>query len=299
MTSRVYCWVIPDRPRPMSDERERTPVESVYDGSRRPAMREAWRELRLYREVVWSFAVRGVRVRYKQAALGIGWAVLQPLAFLTIFILFFGRVVKVSGGGGATYAAFAISALVPWQFVSSGVSFGANALINDADLMRKVYFPRESPVLGAVLSVVPDLGIGLLLVLAAAPFTGAHLSWTLVFLPMLAAAIALPTLAAALPLGAMNVYYRDFRYLLPFGIQLWLFASPIAYPISEISAPLRPWYALVNPIVGPLEGFRRILAVGTTPDWGLLGISTASGVVLLLAGYRWFKSLERDFADVV
>lgn len=283
----------------MSDEHQRTPVESVYDGARRPSLVHAWRELSLYREVVWSFAVRGVRVRYKQAALGVGWAVLQPLAFLTIFILFFGRVVKVSGGGGATYAAFAISALVPWQFVASGVSFGANALVNDADLLRKVYFPRESPVLGAVLSVVPDLGIGLILVLLASPFTHAHFSWTLVFLPILCLAIAIPTLAASLPLGAMNVYYRDFRYLLPFGIQLWLFASPIAYPVSEISPRLRPWYALVNPIVGPLEGFRRVLAVGTTPDWGLLGISVASGTVLLFAGYRWFKSLERDFADVV
>jgi len=283
----------------MSDEHQRTPVESVYDGARRPSLVHAWRELSVYREVVWSFAVRGVRVRYKQAALGVGWAVLQPLAFLTIFILFFGRVVKVSGGGGATYAAFAISALVPWQFVASGVSFGANALVNDADLLRKVYFPRESPVLGAVLSVVPDLGIGLILVLLASPFTHAHFSWTLVFLPILCLAIAIPTLAASLPLGAMNVYYRDFRYLLPFGIQLWLFASPIAYPVSEISPRLRPWYALVNPIVGPLEGFRRVLAVGTTPDWGLLAISVASGTVLLFAGYRWFKSLERDFADVV
>jgi lipopolysaccharide transport system permease protein len=283
----------------MSDEHQRTPVESVYDGARRPSLANAWRELSSYREVVWSFAVRGVRVRYKQAALGVGWAVLQPLAFLTIFILFFGRVVKVSGGGGATYAAFAISALVPWQFVASGVSFGANALVNDADLLRKVYFPRESPVLGAVLSVVPDLGIGLILVLLAAPFTHAHFSWTLVFLPILCLAIAIPTLAASLPLGAMNVYYRDFRYLLPFGIQLWLFASPIAYPVSEISPRLRPWYALVNPIVGPLEGFRRVLAVGTTPDWSLLAISVASGTVLLFAGYRWFKSLERDFADVV
>ena len=127
----------------MSDEQHRTPAESVYDGARRPSLIGAWRELGLYREVVWSFAARSIRVRYKQAALGIGWAVLQPLAFLTIFVLFFGRVVKVSGGGGATYAAFAISALVPWQLVASGVSFGANALVNDADLLRKVYFPSE------------------------------------------------------------------------------------------------------------------------------------------------------------
>jgi lipopolysaccharide transport system permease protein len=274
------------------------PVESVFDGKNPPKLRVAFRELVVYREVVWSFAVRGISVRYKQSALGVGWAVLQPLAFLAVFILFFGRVVKVSGGG-ASYAAFAISALVPWQFISSGISFGANALVNDADILRKVYFPREAPIFGAVLSIIPDLGIGLLLVLLATPFTGAHLTWTLIFIPLLCLILLIIPLAASLPLGAMNVYYRDFRYLLPFALQLGLFASPVAYPVTRISPGLRPWYALINPAVGPLEGFRRVLAVGTTPDWGLLGISSASALVALLIGYKWFKSLEREFADVV
>lgn len=287
----------PDRGQ-MTTPTPQTPIESVFDGKKRPTLIAAWRELVLYKEVVWSFAVRGVRVRYKQAALGVGWAVLQPLAFLTIFILFFGRVVKVSGGG-TSYAAFALSALVPWQFIASGISFGANALVNDADLLRKVYFPREAPIFGAVLSVIPDLGIGLILVLLATPFTGAHLTWTLVFVPLLCVVLAIIPLAASLPLGAMNVYYRDFRYLLPFALQLGLFASPVAYPVTRVAPNLRPWYALINPAVGPLEGFRRVLAVGTTPDWGLLGISTASALVLLLVGYKWFKSLEREFADVV
>lgn len=273
-------------------------VESVFDGKNPPKLSVALRELVVYREVVWSFAVRGISVRYKQSALGVGWALLQPLAFLAVFILFFGRVANVSGGG-ASYAAFALSALVPWQFISSGISFGANALVNDADILRKVYFPREVPIFGAVLSVIPDLGIGLLLVLLATPFTGAHLTWTLIFVPLLCLILIIIPLAASLPLGAMNVYYRDFRYLLPFGLQLALFASPIAYPVTRISPSLRPWYALINPAVGPLEGFRRVLAVGTTPDWGLLGISTASALVLLLVGYKWFKSLEREFADVV
>jgi lipopolysaccharide transport system permease protein len=162
-----------------------------------------------------------------------------------------------------------------------------------------VYFPRESPVLGAIGSYLPDLGIGLALVLLAAPFTDAHLDWTLVFIPLLVLALMLPAVAIAVPVSGLSVYYRDFKYALPFAIQVWLFASPVAYPVTVVDPSWRWLYALANPVVGPLEGFRRVLAIGTTPDWGLLGLSALSALVLLVVGFRVFKRLESGFADVI
>jgi len=258
------------------------------------------REAATYRECVWAFAVRNLRVRYAQAALGIGWAVVQPLAFLGVFVVFFGGIAGLSGGGaGVGYAAFAIAALVPWQFVSSSVSFGGDALIANAELVRKVYFPREAPVLGTIGSYLPDFVIGLVLVLALAPITGAEIGWQVVYVPVLFVAILIPAVGVAIPLAGLAVYYRDFKYALPTGVQLWFFASPVVYPVTVVSPEWRWLYALLNPVVGQLEGFRRVLAEGASPDWGLLGISVASSIVILAVGLRLFKRLEGEFADVI
>jgi lipopolysaccharide transport system permease protein len=278
---------------------ERAVHEFAFDGTNRVSLVRATRELWAYRETVWSFGVRSFRVRYKQAVLGVAWAILQPLAFLGVFLLLFGGIAGVSGGDGASYAAFAISALVPWQFVSSSVQFGGDALIQDAGIVRKVYFPREAPVLGALGSYIPDFIIGLVLVLLAAPITNADLTINLVFVPLLFVALLLPALAVTIPIAGLAVYYRDFKYALPFAIQVWLFASPVAYPVTVVEPDLRWLYALVNPVVGALEGFRRVLAVGEAPDWGLLGCSTFTSIILLLVGFRIFKKLEREFADVI
>jgi lipopolysaccharide transport system permease protein len=283
----------------MTDVAHHEPEEFAFGADLRVSPGRVLRELVAYRECVWSFASRSLRVRYKQAALGLAWAVLQPLVFLGVFILLFNGIGNVQGGGGASYSAFALAALIPWQFVSSGVAFGGDALIQDSGLLRKVYFPREAPVLGAILSYVPDFLIGLTILLLATPLTGAHLDWELIFVPLLFVTIALPAMAIALPVAALAVYFRDFKYALPFAVQVWLFASPVAYPVTEVDHSWRWVYALVNPVVGPLDSFRRVLAVGESPDWGLLGISVASSIVLLAIGYRIFKRLEREFADVV
>lgn len=269
----------------------------VAEGSGPAPTRTSLSQLVSYRETVWAFASRGVRVRYKQSALGAVWAVAEPLAFLAVFVVFFGRVARISGGG-VPYAAFALSALVPWHFASSAITFGANALVADASLLRKVWFPRAAPVLGAIGSWLPDLAIGLVLLAVMAPLTGAHIGVTAVWALLLAASVVLPVVAVTVPLAALSVYYRDFRHALPFAMQLWLLASPVAYPLTRVPPGWRVPYALANPLVGPLEGFRRVLAAGLGPDWGLLLASTASSVVLLVAGYRVFSHLERDFADV-
>lgn len=272
--------------------------ELVIEGTHRVRAGRSLADLWHYREVLRSFTSRTIRLKYKQALLGVSWAVLQPLAFLGLFVIFFGRLAGVSGGG-VPYAAFALSALVPWQFVANGLSFGTNALVQDAALIRKVYFPRELPVLGAVAATLVDLLIGVAVFLAVGPFIGAHLGVALLYIPLVTVTLTISVTALCIPLAALNVYYRDFRYALPLLIQLGLFASPVAYPVSSIPEQWRTLYALLNPFVGSLEGFRRVLALDQAPDWGLLGLSLVSALVVLVVGYRVFKGLEPEFSDVI
>jgi lipopolysaccharide transport system permease protein len=274
------------------------PRELVIQGSPRRKLGESLREIWLFRETIRAYAERDVRVKYKQAALGITWAVIQPLTFMAIFTFTLGNLADVSGGG-APYAAFSLSALVPWMFLSTAVSFGANALLGDANMVRRVYFPREVPVLGAVASSSVDFVIGIVLFFVVGPFLGAIASLTWLLVPLLFAMLAFLAAAVAIPLAALNVYYRDFRFALPFALQLWLFASPVAYPLTVVPDEWRGLYVAVNPAAGILDGFRRVLALGGLPDWDLLAVSLAGTVAIGLVGYRMFKRLEPNFADVI
>jgi lipopolysaccharide transport system permease protein len=275
-----------------------TAPEQVIDASGRPRLRQAIRELWAFRGAIVAFAERDVRVKYKQAVIGVVWALLQPLAFLGIFVVFFGRVARISGEG-IPYAAFALTALIPWTYVATVVSFGANALLNDAALVRKIYFPREVPVLAAALASCVDFAAGLVAILLVGPLLGAHLTWTALLAPMLLSLVALPAVGLSLAVAGLNVYYRDFRYALPLGVQLWMFASPVAYPLTKVPSDWQLMYAVLNPVAGPLEGFRRALGLGTLPSAELLLASAAGGLVWLWLGYRLFKAMEPNFADVI
>jgi lipopolysaccharide transport system permease protein len=255
-------------------------------------------ELWAHRSIVVAFADRNVRVKYKQAALGIAWAVIQPVAFVVVFTLTVGRLVGNTVGGGS-YAAFALSTLVAWTFLQTAVTFGANALLSDASLIRKVYFPREASILGAILASAIDFGIGLGLFAVAGPFLGARISLTWLLAPLLGVILLLLATGIGCLFGALNVYYRDFRYALPFGLQLWLFASPVAYPLTVVPAQWRLAYVLINPAAGVLDSFRRVLTLGQLPDPTLLLISLLQSLVIAWFGYRVFKGLEPNFADVV
>ncbi len=269
--------------------------EAVYEPSGTFSLRSSLRELWGFREVAWSFGMRKIRTRYKQAVFGFLWAVVQPLAFLALFMGFLG-----SGSHGAgSYAAGTFAALVAWQFVNSAVLGAGSSLINEAGLLRKVYFPRECVVLGGVGSFLPDLAINLVLLLGFGWLFDARYSWNWLLVPPLLVLVVGITLAVSFPLAALAVYYRDFVYALPFIVQVWFFGSPIAYSIDRVGPEWRSFYAVVNPMVGPAVALRRTVAGGAGPEWKLLGLSTASFVVMLAAGYRWFKSLERDFAEVV
>ncbi len=275
----------------------RVATELVIEGGHRPALLQALRELWAFREVVWAFAERDTRLKYKQAALGVAWAVIQPLTFLAVFMLVFRRIAGVSGGEVA-YPAFALSALVPWFFFSTALSFGGQALLRAGSLVRKVYFPREATVLGAVLSVGIDFAVGVALLLILGPVLGARLSWAVLLAVPLWLILAVLASGCALLLGALNVYYRDFRYLIPLIVQLWMLASPVAYPLSAVHK-WRMLYILANPTVGVLDGFRRTFAQGQPPDLGLLMTSAAGACVAAAAGYWVFKRMEPGFADAL
>lgn len=272
--------------------------ELVIGADRRPALVEGLRELWAFREVIWAFAERDTRLKYKQAALGVAWAFIQPLAFLSIFVIVFGRTTRVSGGS-ASYAALALAALVPWFFVQTGVSFAAQALVMDAPVIRKVYFPREAPVLGAILSAGLDFAIGFGLLLLLEPALGGRVSWTVLFVIPLWLMLALLVTGVAMALGALNVHYRDFRYALPVLLQLWMFASPVAYPLTAVPEQWRTLYLLANPAAGTLDGFSRALSQGQPPDAWLLAMSGVEALVVAWLGYIVFKRVEPGFADMV
>jgi lipopolysaccharide transport system permease protein len=272
--------------------------ETVVSGGGAFSLRRAAGELWAYRDTVLAFAERNVRVKYKQTLLGALWVVLQPLAFMVVFTVALGRLADVPSAG-TTYEAFSLSAFVAWSFVQNAVTQGANSLVADAAFLRKVYFPREVPVVAAQLSAAVDLGVGLLVFYVLGPILGAEIAWTWLLAPLLCAGLFVTATGASLLLAGLNVYYRDFRNALPFLMQLWLFASPVVYPATVIPEEWRPLYALVNPAAGFLDSMRRVLTVGQLPDPALLLPSLASTIVLAYVGLRLFRRLEPNFADVV
>jgi len=270
----------------------------VVDAAGRKGLGETLRELWAFRDTTMAFAERDVRIKYKQTALGIGWAILQPVATVAIFAFAFGHVSHISGAG-VPYAAFALSALVPWTFLQTAVTFSAESLLTQVSLVRKVYFPRETVVLGAVLACVLDLGIGLILFVVAGPALGAQVSVTWLLAPIL----TIPLLALAAGVGlifaGLTAYYRDARYALPFLVQLWLFASPVAYPLSFLSPSARWVVVALNPAAGVLDSISRVLTAGTLPTPAYLSVSVAGCLVTLLVGYTVLKRLEPRIADVI
>ena len=254
-------------------------------------------ELWEYRDLIYFLVWRDIKVRYKQTALGAAWAVLQPLLTMAVFSLFFGRLSRVPSDR-VPYPLFSLAALVPWSFFSYGLSQSANSLVGSQNLIKKVYFPRLAIPLGTVLSGLVDFGLGLLVLLAMMLAYGVTPGWrTLWIVPLL-----LLTLLAALGVGfwlsALNVQYRDVRFIVPFLIQLWLFATPIAYPSSLLHEPWRTVYA-INPLVGVVEGFRWALLGTRTAPGGMLVVSSLATLLIFLGGAMYFRRMENTFADLV
>jgi lipopolysaccharide transport system permease protein len=250
-----------------------------------------------YRELLYFLVWRDVKVRYKQTALGAAWAVIQPVLTMLVFSLFFGRLAKVPSDG-IPYPLFAFAALVPWTFFANGLNQASNSLVGSANLVKKVYFPRLVIPVASVLSGIIDLllALGVLVVMMA--YYGWLPTVKIVFLPFFLLLALVASLAVGLWLSALNVEFRDVRYTIPFLTQLWLFATPIAYPSTLLSPPWRTVYGL-NPMVGVVEGFRwALFDTGVRPG-GMVIASSVATLVLLVGGAFYFRRMERTFADII
>jgi len=262
-------------------------------------LKEVWE----YRELLYFLAWRDVKVRYKQTLLGVAWAVLQPLLQMLIFTIFFGRLAQV-GSEGLPYPLFSFAGLLPWSLFSLGLTQSSGSLVTQANLIKKVYFPRLVVPISSVLAALVDFGVAFLVLLGLMAHYRVLPAITIVFLPLL----LLLTLAASLGIGtwfaALNVQYRDVRYVLPFFVQMWLFVTPVIYPGTRVTAKLAGlgipgWVYGLNPMAGVVEGFRWALFRGNACPYGLLVSSTLSASVILISGAFYFRRTERIFADVV
>jgi lipopolysaccharide transport system permease protein len=261
--------------------------------SRVLAPRELWR----YRDLAGQIAVRDITVRYRQTALGGAWAVLQPIGFMVVFSLIFGQVAGVSSNG-LPYPLFSLAALVPWTFFANALLLGSDSLVANSALVSKIYFPRIFMPAGVVAAGFVDLGISIVILLIIVFAWGFVPSIAILTLPLLIAIAAMAALGTASFLSAINVRYRDVRYVVPFAIQMWLFITPVVYASSALDEPWRTLSA-INPMVGVVEGFRwATLGTGNAP-WDLIGVSALSALVIFAAGLAYFDRVERAFADFV
>jgi lipopolysaccharide transport system permease protein len=255
-----------------------------------------WRELWEFRELLFFLTWRDVMVRYKQTALGAAWAVLQPALTMVIFTLIFGRLAKLPSDG-FPYPIFVYAGLLPWTFFANAVTTSSNSLVNSANLITKVYFPRVIVPLATVCAGLVDFAcafvlLALLMVWYHVPLTPMFALVPVMLLGTVIAAVAVGTI-----LSALTVSYRDFRYVVPFAVQLWLYATPVMYATRVVPERWRLWYA-INPMAGMTEGFRAAI-LGRTPIWPVVGVSAVTAALALVVGVVYFQRVERRFVDIV
>lgn len=256
------------------------------------------RELWAYRELLVFFTWRDIKVRYKQTVLGAAWAILQPVFTMIVFSFFFGRLAKIPSDG-IPYPIFSYTGLLPWTFFAGGLANAARSVVRDANLVKKVYFPRLIVPISSVIGGLPDFLLAFLVLLGMMVYygiypTGASIVWLPVFL-LLALVTAL---GVGLWLAGLNAQYRDIGYVVPFLVQFWMYITPVIYPASLLDQPWRTVYG-INPMVGVVEGFRwALLGKGNAPGPMML-LSAAMALAILISGAYYFRRLERTFADVV
>ena len=255
------------------------------------------REIWDHRELIYFLVWRDIKVRYKQTVLGTGWALIQPLFTMLLFSFFFGRLAKVPSDG-IPYPLFSFTALIPWMYFANSLTQASNSLVSNSSLIKKVYFPRLAIPISKVLSALIDFVLGFMLLLGMALYYGIHptirIAWVL---PLLLLAM-ITSLGASFWLSALNVSIRDVEHTLPFLVQIWLYATPIAYPSSLLPAKWRTLYG-INPMVGVVEGFRWALDGANSTRGPMLAVSAAAAVAMLVSGAYCFRRLEKSFADVL
>ncbi len=250
-----------------------------------------------YRELLYFFVWRDVKARYKQTALGAAWAILQPFLMMVAFSIFFGYLVQIESDG-FPYPVFAYTALLPWQLFSNALTESGNSLVTHRDLLTKVYFPRLLLPLSAVLSGLVDFGVAFIVLLGMMYYYSIVPTAAILALPLFVVFACMTALAVSVWLAALNAQYRDVRYTISFLTQIWLFATPIVYPVSMIPEAWRPLYG-VNPMVGVVEGFRWVLLGKSDALNVSMLVSVLVVVVLLVGGLYYFKRMEATLADVI
>lgn len=255
--------------------------------------KELWR----YRELIFFLTWRDIKVRYKQAVLGITWAILQPLLTTLIFTVIFGILLKTPSQD-LPYPLFTMTALLPWQLFSTALQRSSVSLVGNANLITKIYFPRLAIPLSSVFAALVDFAVSFVVLLLVMAYYQYWPGWTILWLIPIVLLALLTALAVGLWLSALNVQYRDIQHMVPFLIQVWMYASPIVYPIETIPDGIWRWLYGLNPMVGVIQGFRWALLGGNPPDITML-ISIIVVLVLLISGLYYFRRMEKTFADIV
>ena len=255
------------------------------------------RDLWEYRELLFFLTWRDVKVRYKQTLLGAAWAILQPLLTMLIFTVLFGGLAGIQTGG-IPYPLFAFGGLLIWTFFSNSVTNSGNSLVGSSNLITKIYFPRMIIPMAAVGAGLVDFILAFLIQAVLMAYYRVHVTWALVMIPPLALLAALLAVGVGMWLSALNVKYRDIRYAIPFLVQIWMFASPIIYPVSMLPAKWR-WVFMLNPLTGIIQNFRIALFGNQSFEWNSLLISVAITLAVLVYSAFSFRRMERHFADII
>jgi lipopolysaccharide transport system permease protein len=258
-----------------------------------PKLGELWE----FRELIYFFAWRDIKVRYKQTVMGVLWAIIQPFLTMVIFSLFFGRLANVPSDG-LPYPVFSYAALVPWTFFANALTQASNSLVVNANMIKKIYFPRLALPIATVLAGVIDFALSFVVLLGIMLYYGLVPTVNIIWLPAFALLALVTSLGVSLWLAAMNVQFRDVRYMIPFLTQAWLFVTPIAYPSSLLPERWRTVYGL-NPMAGVVEGFRWALLGTDTAPGKLVLVSSLVAVILFITGALYFRRMEQSFADVL
>jgi lipopolysaccharide transport system permease protein len=259
----------------------------------KPNLRELWES----RELVYFFVWRDIKIRYKQTVIGAAWAVLQPFLTMLVFSLFFGKLAHIPSEG-LPYPIFYYCALLPWMYFAASLQNATNTIVENQRLITKVYFPRLALPLSSVLSGLVDFGVSFLMFIAMMIYFGTRPSAAILWLPIFLLLAVLTALGVGLWLSALNAVYRDVRYVIPFLVQFWMFASPVVYPTSLVPEKWRWLYGL-NPMAGVIEGFRWSLAGHGNPPSRLLFVSSGVVILVLVGGVAYFQKMETTIADVV
>jgi lipopolysaccharide transport system permease protein len=280
----------------ISESEQHTLPLIVYEPSR-GWLALNFRELWLYRELLYFLTWRDIKVRYAQAALGVAWAILQPLFTMVIFSVIFGHFAKLPSEG-IPYPVFSYVALLPWQLFAGALGRAGTSLVGNANLLTKVYFPRLIIPTSAVLAGLVDFVLAFFILIGLMYYYHIHLTWMALWLPLFVLLAMLTALAVGLWLSALNVQYRDVAQAIPFVIQAWMYASPVAYSTNMVSKGIWRIIFGLNPLAGVIQGFRWALLGSAPPDM-LMVISVIVVILLLVSGLYYFRRMERTFADVV